>query len=86
MMAKKMVSLYKLAQTSSAQKMWSQTKHPLTRVEECQARAFSTDSHSKGLLHPSSLVFRPPSLLRDVPLHVPRPMLVVSLLVQLKNH
>ena len=34
MMAEKMVPLYKLAQTSSTQKMWPQTKHPLTGEEK----------------------------------------------------
>ena len=37
MMAEKMVPLSKSTQTSSAQKMWPQTKHPLNGVEECQA-------------------------------------------------
>ena len=37
MMAEKMVPLCKSTQTSSAQKMWPQTEHPLNGVEECQA-------------------------------------------------
>ena len=60
--------------------MWPQTEHPLTRVEEYQARAFSTDSDSENLLHPPSLVSRPPPLFQDVSVLVPGPMLVVSLL------
>ena len=63
MMVEKMVPLCKSAQTSSAQKMWPQIEHPLTRVKECQARALSIESLSKGLLHPPSLVSRPPPLL-----------------------
>ena len=34
-MAKKMVPLCKLTQTSSTQGMWPQTEHPQTRVEGC---------------------------------------------------
>ena len=81
MMAKKMVSLCKSAQTSSTQKMWPRTEHPLTGVEECQTRTLSTESLSKGLLHYPSLVSWPLPLLRDVPLPVLGPVLVVSLLV-----
>ena len=80
MMAKKMVPLCKLAQTLSARKMWPQTKHPLTGVEECQARALSAKSIFEGLLHPPSHVSLPPPLLRDALVPVPRPVLVVSLL------
>ena len=63
MMAEKMVSLCKLAQTSSTQKIWPQTEHPLTEVEECQARDLSAESLFEGLLHPLSLVSWP-TLLR----------------------
>ena len=80
MMVKKMVLLCKSTQTSSAQKMWPQTEHPLTEVEECQAWAHSTESLSKGLLHSPFLVSRSPSLLQDAPIPVSRPVLVVSLL------
>ena len=66
--------------------MWPQNENPLTRVEEYQSRALSTDSHSEDLLHSPSLVSQPPPLLRGVPLHVPGPVLVVSLLVEPKNH
>ena len=62
-MAEKMVSLCKLAQTSSTQRMWPQTEHPRTGVDECQAQALFAESLSKGLLHPPSLISRPPSLL-----------------------
>ena len=81
MMVEKMVPLYKSAQTPSTKKMWPYTEHPLTGVEECQARAFSIESLFEGLLHPSSLISRPPFLLWDVSFPVPGPMLVVSLLV-----
>ena len=80
MMAKKMVPLCKSAQTSSTQKMWPQTEHPLTEVEKCQVQALSTKSLSKGLLHLPSLVYRSPSLLRDALVLVSGPVLVVSLL------
>ena len=60
--------------------MWSQTEHPLTRVEKCQARALSVESLSEGLLHPPSLISRPPPLLWDAPIPIPGPVLVVSLL------
>ena len=80
MMAKKMVPLCKLAQTLSARKMWPQTKHPLTGVEEYQARALYTKSIFEGLLHPPSHVSLPPSLLRDALVPIPGPVLVVSLL------
>ena len=86
MMAKKMVPLCKSAQTSSAQKMWPQTKHPLTGVEECQARALFAQSLFEGLLHPPSFVSRPPPLLRDALIPVLGPMLVVSLLSLSRNH
>ena len=55
-------------------------------MEECQAWAFSTDSHSEGLLHPPFLVSRPPSQLWDVSVPVPGPVLVLSLLSLHKNH
>ena len=64
-----------------AQTMWPRIEHSLTRVEECQAQALSIESLSKGLLHPPSLISRPPPLLWDVSLHVPGLVLVVSLLV-----
>ena len=80
MMAENMVPLYKLAQRSSAQKMWPQTEHPLIGVEECQARAIFTDSHFENLLHPPFLVSQPLPLLQDVSVPVPGPVLVVSLL------
>ena len=79
MMAEKMVPLCKSTQTSLARKMWPQIEHHLTVVEECQGRALSTESLSKGLLHPPSLVSWPPPLLRDALIPVPRPVLVVSL-------
>ena len=60
--------------------MWPQTEHSLTEVEECQAWAHSAESLSKGLLHSPFLVSLSPSLLQDAPIHVPRPVLVVSLL------
>ena len=63
MMAENMVPLYKSAQTSLAHKIWPQTEYPLIGVDECQARALSTNSHSENLLHPPSLVSRPPPLL-----------------------
>ena len=63
MMTEKMVSLCKSAQISSAQEMWPQTEHPQTGVEECQARALSAQSLSKGLTHPPSLTFQPPLLI-----------------------
>ena len=44
MMVKKMVLLCKSTQTSLAQKIWPQTEHLITGVEECQARALSTES------------------------------------------
>ena len=81
MMVKKMVLLCKSTQTSLAQKIWPQTEHPLTEVEECQAWALSTESHSEGVFYPPSLVSWPPHLLRDVSLPVIEPVLVVSLLI-----
>ena len=80
MIAEKMVPLCKSDQTSSAQKIWPQTKHPLTGVEECQARDLSVESLSKGLLHHLSLVSWPPFLRQDVPVTVLGLVLVVSLL------
>ena len=47
MMVKKMVLLCKSTQTSLAQKIWPQTEHLITGVEECQARALSTESVSE---------------------------------------
>ena len=79
-MAEKMVSLCKLAQTSSTQGMWPKTEHPWTRVEKCQARVLSAQSLFEGLTHPPFLVSRSPSLLRDALVPVPGPVLVVSLL------
>ena len=86
MMAEKMVLLCKLTQISLAQEMWPQTKHPLTGVEECQARALFAQSLFEGLLHPPSFVSRPPPLLRDALIPVLGPMLVVSLLSLSRNH
>ena len=80
-MPNEVVSLCEEAQTSSAQKMWPQIEHLITGVEKCQARTLSTESISQGLLHPPSLVSRPSTLLWHVPLFVPGPVLVVSLLV-----
>ena len=80
MMAEKMVLLCKSAQTSSAQEMWPQTKHPLTGMDECQARALYAQSLSEGLLHPPYLVSRPPPLLQDAPVPIPGLVLVFSLL------
>ena len=51
--------------------MWPQTEHPMTGVEECQARALSVQSLSKGLTHPPSLKSRSPPLLRDAPIPTP---------------
>ena len=80
MMAEKMVLLCKSAQTSSTQEIWPQTEHPLTRMDECQARVLSAESLFKGLLHPPFLVSRPPPLLWDAPVPVPGLVLVVYLL------
>ena len=81
MMVENTVLLYKSAQTLSTQKMWPQTEYPLTRVEECQTLALFVESLSEGLLHHPSLLSRPSPLLYNVSLPVPRPVLVVSLLV-----
>ena len=80
MMAEKMNLLCMSTQTSLAQKMWPQTEHPLTGMEGCQAWAFYAQSLSKGLTHPPSLGSRPPPLLRDAPVLVPGPVLVIALL------
>ena len=80
MMAEKMVSLCKPAQTSSTQEIVPQTKHPHTGVKGCQARALSTQSLLEGLTHPPSLRSRPPPLLRDAPVLVPGLVLVIALL------
>ena len=77
MMAEKMVPLYKSTQKSLTQRMWPQIEHPLTRVEECQARVLSANSHSESLLHPPSLVSRPPPQLRDALVPIPKPMQVL---------
>ena len=79
MMAEKMVPLCKSARTSSTKKMWPQTEHSLTGVEEFQAQVLSAETLSEGPLHIPSLISRPSPLLRDVPLPIPRPMLVVFL-------
>ena len=79
MMTKKMVPLCKSTHKSSAQEMWSQTEHPRTGVEVCQAQAISIESLFEGLLHPPSLISRPPPLLRDAHVPIPGSMLVVSL-------
>ena len=60
--------------------MWPQTEHFFIGVEECQARALSVDSHFEGLLHPPFLISWPLSLPQDMPVPVPGPVLVVSLL------
>ena len=78
MMAEKMVSLCKPAQTSSTQEIVPQTKHPHTGVKGCQARALSTQSLLEGLTHPPSLRSRPHLLLRDVLAPVLWPVLVVA--------
>ena len=81
MMAERMVPLCKSAHTSSTLRIWPQTEHHLTGVEEeCQAWAFYAQSLSKGLTHPPSLGSRPPPLLRDAPTLVLRLVLVVALL------
>ena len=80
MMDEKMVPLCKSAQTSLTQKMWLETEHSLTGVEECQDRALFFESFSKGLLHPPSLISRPPPLLRDALVPILKPVLLVSLL------
>ena len=77
MMAEKMILLCKSAQTSSTQEIWPQTEHPLTRMDECQARALSAENLFKGLLHPPFLVSRRPPLLWDAPVPVPVPELVL---------
>ena len=60
--------------------MWPQIEHPRTGVERCQARALSFQSLSEGLTHPPALTSWPLPLLRDAPVPVPGPMLVVTLL------
>ena len=75
MMAEKMVLLCK-----STQEMWPQTEHPLTGVDECQARALFAQSLSEGLLDPPYLISRTPPLFRDALVPIPEPVLVFSLL------
>ena len=77
-MVEKMVLLCKLTQTSLTQRMGPQTEHPQTKVEGCQAQALSAQSLSEVLTHPPSLGSQPPPLLRDVPVPIPEPVLVVA--------
>ena len=63
MMVEKMVPLYMSTQTSSAKKIWPQTEHPLSGVEECEARALFAQSLFEGLIHPPSLKSWPSPLL-----------------------
>ena len=77
MMAEKMILLCKSAQTSSTQEIWPQTEHPLTRMDECQARALSAENLFKGLLHPPFLVSRPHPLLRDTLVPILEPVQVL---------
>ena len=53
-----MIPLWKQTQSSSAQRKWTQTKHPqsmkesLSKVGEYEARALSYGGHFEGLSHP----------------------------------
>ena len=78
MMAEKMVSLCKLAQTSSALIKSPPTGHSQTAVKGYQTQSLYGQNLSKSRTHHPSPESRPPHLLHDALLPVPETVVLVT--------
>ena len=78
MMVEKMVSLCKLAQTSSTLIKSPPIGHPWSAAEGYQTQSLYGQNISKGRTHPPFLKSQPPPLLQDAPLPVPEAEVLVT--------